>query len=243
MIFNLNHEAGYDAGLICGGTLEIFVEPILPQPRLYIFGGGHVSLALARTAHLAGFAIGVVDDRENVCKRQPISDGHDIFTSYENAFERLHPCAATYIVIVYARAQRRYARAGMGDCHLARYIGMIGSRRKVIEIYKALEKPGSAWRKTGARACAGGAGDWRADAGGNRRVHNGELIAVRRNATENADLRHMKLERNAKSSGSFCPQHPSTRIRFCGFNSRKEVNGNARRDCPGRRRIAPDGPA
>ncbi|HYL69630.1 MAG TPA: XdhC family protein, partial [Candidatus Limnocylindria bacterium] len=42
MTFNLNHEASYDAGLICGGTLEIFVEPILPQPMLYLFGGGHV---------------------------------------------------------------------------------------------------------------------------------------------------------------------------------------------------------
>src|SRR6201996_839446 len=41
--FNLNHDGGYAAGLICGGTLEIFVEPILPQPILYIFGGGHVS--------------------------------------------------------------------------------------------------------------------------------------------------------------------------------------------------------
>src|ERR1700689_2731448 len=45
MVFNLNHDAQYDAGLICGGTLEIFVEPVLPQPILYIFGGGHVSTA------------------------------------------------------------------------------------------------------------------------------------------------------------------------------------------------------
>ena len=42
MTFSLNNEANYDNGLICGGTLEIFVEPILPQPTLYIFGGGHV---------------------------------------------------------------------------------------------------------------------------------------------------------------------------------------------------------
>ena len=56
MTFNLNNEAAYDTGLICGGTLEIFVEPILPQPKLYIFGGGHVSMALAHVAHLAGFA-------------------------------------------------------------------------------------------------------------------------------------------------------------------------------------------
>ena len=40
MTFNLNHDAGYDSGLICGGTLEIFVEPILPPPVLYLFGGG-----------------------------------------------------------------------------------------------------------------------------------------------------------------------------------------------------------
>src|ERR1700726_357795 len=40
MVFNLNNEASYDNGLICGGTVEIFVEPILPQPMLYLFGGG-----------------------------------------------------------------------------------------------------------------------------------------------------------------------------------------------------------
>ncbi|MGC1620122.1 MAG: XdhC family protein, partial [Candidatus Acidiferrum sp.] len=57
MTFNLNNEAAYDSGLICGGTLEIFVEPILPQPKLFLFGGGHVSTALARVAHLAGFGI------------------------------------------------------------------------------------------------------------------------------------------------------------------------------------------
>src|SRR5712691_13474136 len=55
MTFNLNNEASYDNGLICGGTLEIFVEPILPQPVLYIFGGGHVSIALAKAAHATGF--------------------------------------------------------------------------------------------------------------------------------------------------------------------------------------------
>src|SRR2546427_8360211 len=38
MVFNLNNEASYDNGLICGGTLEVFVEPILPQPMLHLFG-------------------------------------------------------------------------------------------------------------------------------------------------------------------------------------------------------------
>src|SRR5215475_981594 len=51
MVFHLNNEATYDSGLICGGTLEIFVEPILPQPVAYIFGGGHISMALAKSAN------------------------------------------------------------------------------------------------------------------------------------------------------------------------------------------------
>src|SRR5260370_1782165 len=57
MVFNLNNEASYDNGLICGGTLEGFVEPILPQPMLYLFGGGHVSIAGAKAASAAGFPL------------------------------------------------------------------------------------------------------------------------------------------------------------------------------------------
>src|SRR6266702_7299416 len=64
MTFNLNNEASYDNGLICGGTLEVFVEPILPQPVVYLFGGGHICMAVAKAAGAAGFGIGVVDDRE-----------------------------------------------------------------------------------------------------------------------------------------------------------------------------------
>src|ERR1700685_931306 len=65
MTFSLNNEANYDNGLICGGTLEIFATPILPQPMFYIFGGAHVSIALANAANTAGFAIGVIDARES----------------------------------------------------------------------------------------------------------------------------------------------------------------------------------
>src|ERR1700746_3177293 len=53
--FNLNNDASYEPSLLCGGTVEIFVEPILPTPYLYIFGAGHVSLSLSKVATLAGF--------------------------------------------------------------------------------------------------------------------------------------------------------------------------------------------
>src|SRR5690348_14000837 len=52
--FNLNNDPEYDNGLICGGSLDIFVEPILAAPTVYLFGGGHVSLSISKIASLAG---------------------------------------------------------------------------------------------------------------------------------------------------------------------------------------------
>src|SRR5258707_7871569 len=45
MVFNLNNEASYDSGLICGGKVGGFFEPVLPQPMIYFFGGGRVLVA------------------------------------------------------------------------------------------------------------------------------------------------------------------------------------------------------
>src|SRR5262249_15090903 len=55
MSFNLAGEALYDNGLICGGQLDVFIEPVLPVHTAYIFGAGHVSLSLSKVASLAGF--------------------------------------------------------------------------------------------------------------------------------------------------------------------------------------------
>src|SRR6266478_6265139 len=147
MTFNLNHEAASDAGLICGGTLEIFVEPILPQPMLYLFGGGHVSTAVARVAHLAGFAIGVVDDRETFANAERFPTASQIHCSYEEAFEKIHPNASTFLVIV-TRGHKDDMRVLRWAVNTpARYIGMIGSKRKVISVYRELEKEGIAREK------------------------------------------------------------------------------------------------
>ena len=142
MVFHLNNEASYDNGLICGGTLEIFVEPILPQPVAYLFGGGHVSMAFARAAHAAGFGIAVVDDREAFANKERFPMAQEVYTSYEEAFKRIQPNAASYLVIVtrgHKEDMRVLAWAVRTD---ARYVGMIGSKRKVMSVYKALENEG-----------------------------------------------------------------------------------------------------
>src|ERR1700692_1042218 len=46
LTFDLNQDPKYDTGLVCGGTLEIFIEPIMPPAELYLFGAGHVATSL-----------------------------------------------------------------------------------------------------------------------------------------------------------------------------------------------------
>src|SRR5271156_7064547 len=100
MIFNLNQEAQYDAGLICGGTLEIFVEPILPQPVLYIFGGGHVSSSVARAASAVGFGITIADDREAFANAERFPMAGELYTTYQDDLEKIKPKAAGYLLVM-----------------------------------------------------------------------------------------------------------------------------------------------
>jgi len=142
IVFHLNNEATYDNGLICGGTVEIFIEPILPQPILYLFGGGHVSTAVAKAAQAVGFGVGVIDDREAFANSQRFPMAQEIFTSYDDAFAKLQPNSSSYLVIV-TRGHKEDMRVLAWAVRTpARYVGMIGSRRKVLSVYKALEKEG-----------------------------------------------------------------------------------------------------
>src|SRR5271167_250922 len=78
LTFDLNQDPKYDTGLVCGGTLEVFVEPILPPADLYIFGAGHVAFSLYQVARIAGFDITVVDDREAYANRERFPEAQQV---------------------------------------------------------------------------------------------------------------------------------------------------------------------
>src|SRR5207237_8800622 len=78
LTFNLNQDPKYDTGLVCGGTLDIFIEPVLPPALLYIFGAGHVALSLYRTAKNAGFDVSVVDDRDSYANRGRFPEAKEV---------------------------------------------------------------------------------------------------------------------------------------------------------------------
>ena len=143
LTFDLNSDASYNTGLVCGGTLEVFVEPVIPPAGLYIFGGGHVALSLCKVACLAGFEVTVIDDRGSYANRERFPEaGQVIAADFEAATATLQPSASSFLVIV-TRGHRDDMRVlGWAVKTPARYIGMIGSRRKVLSIYGELEKAG-----------------------------------------------------------------------------------------------------
>src|SRR5437660_10636772 len=97
LTFNLNHDPKYDTGLVCGGTLDIFIEPILPPALLYIFGAGHVALSLFRTGRNAGFDVTVIDDRESYANRDRFPDAKEIVAEdFDKAMTRLSPSETSF---------------------------------------------------------------------------------------------------------------------------------------------------
>src|SRR5437764_9092065 len=143
LTFNLGQDAAYDNGLICGGQLNIFVEPVIPQPRAFIFGGGHISKSLSKVAGLAGFGTVIVDDREMFANRERFPEADEVYAEpYEEVFPKLAINGTSYVIIV-TRGHRDDMRVLRWAVETpARYIAMIGSKRKVIGVVKELEKKG-----------------------------------------------------------------------------------------------------
>jgi xanthine dehydrogenase accessory factor len=142
--FTLTEEEMGEGGLLCGGRVEVFVEP-LTVPVLVLCGGGHVSKAVAAIADLAGFRVVVVDDRESFAnpERFPMA-AECVSGAWAEALASLEPGENTFVVIV-TRGHRMD-----GTCLAwalgtpAKYVGMIGSKRKIRAIYDDLREEGVA---------------------------------------------------------------------------------------------------
>lgn len=145
LTFSLGQDAAYDNGLICGGQLNVFVEPVVPQPRALIFGAGHISKSLSKVATLAGFESVVVDNREAFASKERFPEAAEVISDeYESVFPGLNITSTTYIVIVTRghRDDMRVLRWAVSTP--AKYIAMIGSKRKTIATIHELEKEGFA---------------------------------------------------------------------------------------------------
>jgi xanthine dehydrogenase accessory factor len=143
LTFNLGQDAAYDNGLICGGQLDVFVEPVLPVPHAFIFGAGHISKSLSKVASLAGFATVIIDNRESFANRERFPEASQVHAAeYEDLFPSLNINETSYLIIV-TRGHRDDMRVlKLAIATPARYIAMIGSKRKVLNVVRELEKEG-----------------------------------------------------------------------------------------------------
>jgi xanthine dehydrogenase accessory factor len=141
--FNLDQSPDDDTGLVCGGSLQVFVEPVIPSPVLYIFGAGHVGINIYKVALIAGFDVVVVDDREAFANRERFPEALDIHSGdMDLVMSQLNPVENCYLAIV-TRGHRHDMRVLRWALDTkAYYIGMIGSTRKVLTLYEQLENEG-----------------------------------------------------------------------------------------------------
>lgn len=120
-----------------GEGIEVFVEVIAPGPELIVVGAGHIALPLVRMAKLLDFRVTVVDDREALASPQRFPDADRVIVGrVEDVLRGMTIGPATHVVLVTPSHRHDAAALEAVIRSDAAYLGMIGSRRKMLEVYR-----------------------------------------------------------------------------------------------------------
>lgn len=142
--FELQHKGPASLKMRCGGRVEIFFDVTLPPAAIVVVGGGHVGRATAAVAVAAGIPVTVVDDRREFSDPARFPGArvmHEDLRAAGLANVTVNAGDAVVIVTRCHDVDEGVLRAAMGTP--AAYIGMIGSRRKVAEIFRRLAETGA----------------------------------------------------------------------------------------------------
>jgi len=125
------------------GKMEVLLEPIFSEPTVYIFGGGHISQQLSPLVKRVQFRVVVIDDREMFANRERFPEADEVIVSeFEKCFDQLTIDESSYIVIVTRGHLYDGSVLEQAVKSSARYIGMIGSKRKILTLYQNLMDKG-----------------------------------------------------------------------------------------------------
>jgi xanthine dehydrogenase accessory factor len=151
----LKHHLLHDLGMCCGGEMELFCEVVEGRAPLLVFGAGHVGHALVRIAEVAGFAATVVDPREELNTEQRFPNATRVLAEPAEAIAKLAIHDGTFVVIT--THDHSIDEDTLARCLPLprRYLGMIGSRRKVIRVYQRLRHKGVTLSLAGVSAPVG----------------------------------------------------------------------------------------
>jgi xanthine dehydrogenase accessory factor len=137
--YELDDDFAQETGLICGGQMDVYIEPIEPSPELFVIGAGHVGFHLARLAHEVGFRVHVVDDREKFANAERFPHAIEVVVEDIPAWiaRASLPAHAYAVIVTRGHTNDLDALRALAPLEL-RYLGLIGSRAKVARIYDAL---------------------------------------------------------------------------------------------------------
>jgi xanthine dehydrogenase accessory factor len=137
--YDLADDFAEDAGLICGGQMQVYIEPVEPAPQLYVIGAGHVGQQVAHVAHSAGFQVHVLDDRAKFANHERFPDARSV--TVDSVPDWLHrtelPVTAYVVVVTRGHRHDLDALRALAPRDL-RYLGLIGSKAKIKRVYDAL---------------------------------------------------------------------------------------------------------
>jgi xanthine dehydrogenase accessory factor len=136
-------KLGPDLGMACGGAVSVFVEPLFAAPDLILVGAGHIGRDLCAMASRAGFRVSVVDARAEWAVAEAFPDAAAVLAEDPvAALDDLPLGPDAYVVLVshsHDVDQRVLGEVAGRDW---RYLGMIASKRKVKQVFAALEEQG-----------------------------------------------------------------------------------------------------
>jgi xanthine dehydrogenase accessory factor len=137
--YDLNDDFAEENGLVCGGQMEVFIEPLEAPPALFIFGAGHVGYYLARVASDAGFEVHIVDDRAAFANRERFPFAASVVVEDIPTWLAQTTFSPSAYAVIVTRGHRHDLDAlqALASREL-RYLGLIGSRAKVARLYDQL---------------------------------------------------------------------------------------------------------
>lgn len=137
--YDLTPEQAGDEGLVCGGRMEVFIEPLEGTPELAILGGGHVARPLCTLASMAGFRVSVLDDRERYATGERFPEAERVVVAgFDEAAQALSLTPRSFVVVV-TRGHKGDAVALASCLPLRpRFLGLLGSKAKRVHVFEDL---------------------------------------------------------------------------------------------------------
>lgn len=138
--YNMNDPARGDPG-VCGGQVEVFVEPILPPEKIIVIGGGHVGKAVAHLAKWLGFRVAISDDRTEFCTPEMNPDADEFYpVLMADLPKQVNINRQTYLILTTRGASTDIPGLPALLETRAAYIGVIGSRRRWAMTVKGMKE-------------------------------------------------------------------------------------------------------